>query len=635
MDAIPISNATAAPKDDVVNQPIVRKNSRDSRSSHSSRGSRISQKVETRLSSLETSMRDIVAILSNMQGSNVVPKNTQAEADAKTDTKQQVKPKSNTPAPASTPARTTEDGIIFPTVINEEVLAEDNANYKHLDESQQEYDSYFMKTFPATQGNPLGIPRRDSVLLAMGKERRPPLIEQPISEEERIEKNSRNMEKALASLVNALDGRNPVKFKPQASYDDIRLSSLKVKAIFEFYKKVEEYESRHGVEIPLGMQLDERIRKRICSHNNYNGRDSDFFALSKEDVFEHIRQVIKPNTTHDFSAKLNSTLTFELPPKFTLNMESYRFFHVALKTYMKLFKEVFVYLSYKNEEAIPAIDNKQVGIITVFCANVPFGFAYNVCNNLRITSCKKLSEFFSKFTDITERLNELSIEISKYRSYFVLTKMPAMDKSLEKFASDKAEEGVTSKSKGKYGHHQRSLLNRIELDDLEDNFDLNMEELTTSDVTMDLDRDPESELDIPNERDNTMNIDELKSDPIMDFGELQSFLDQIPEFNSADESTTNLNAIPEILPRGTGKLYDPYRKDTATSLVSKNSTGSTQSKACFAFMANGKCDRPNCPYSHSRADCESQVKYLKDVIAKAAWTKPQMAKANSNFSKSV
>lgn len=603
-------------------QPINRKNSKESKTSRGSRSSKSSNyssvnervnELQEQVSNLQTSIKDMSEIFGRFQDTFAasIPKGSPI-----------VKPNVG------------EDGIIFPPVINEEDQAEVNANLKTPQGQRQMYDSFYTRTFPTLKGNPLGNDRRKSVLVAMGKERQPNPKEQPVSETEREERNARNLEKVIESLVGALSGSNPVKFKPQASYEDIKLCTLKVKNVFEFFKKTEEYESRHGVMIPYGMQLDERVRKRICSHNNFIGKDSEFFALSKEEVFMHIQKVIRPRTPRDFAYKLKSALSFDIADKFVLNIETYQMFHIALKTYIKLFKEVFVYLAFQNEEAIPAIDNKTLGVITVFCYGVPFGFATNVCNNLRITTCKEISDFFTKFEAITESLNSLSIEVSKYKSYFIVTK--TQDKLFGKYDNEQAEEGTFAKTKGRFGSRNRSSVNRIELDELEDNFDLNLEELTTSDVTMDTDN-REIELDFTmDNNDTSMHLDELKSNSIEDNDDMQSLLDQMPPLSVIDDSTTNLNAVPETVPRGSGKLYDPYRKDTATSLVSKNGADTKGSMACFNFMNTGKCDRPNCPYSHSKSVCEERAKYLRDMVAKGAWNKPSfVAKGSSQFAKST
>jgi hypothetical protein len=119
----------------------------------------------------------------------------------------------------------------------------------------------------------------------------------------------------------------------------------------------------------------------------------EFIELPERKVWKFLQMALKPLSVPEFATSLRKASRFPRQSEDTLTIENYNRFYGDLITYTRLFLRVFVFLSHKNTNNIPVVDNKPGGLIKIYLDGIPGEFTKRIMSQLRVSRADSIQSF--------------------------------------------------------------------------------------------------------------------------------------------------------------------------------------------------------------------------------------------------
>ena len=230
----------------------------------------------------------------------------------------------------------------------------------------------------------------------------------------------RPRESILKELVQQSDNpRSGVQFvETRPSDKHIRLTELTVKAVKKFADQIVEYQTVHGLVLPVSTLIDSSVRDFIIANNkglnNYN-----FHLLKTPAILTLLQETIRPPTVLDFQRVLASSVEFPQEQRYQKPTAiAFRAFHDAVLVYRKNFITIFEILAENNEENIPSVNNKDGGLIKIFVDKIPYKYGDNFVKSRKDQKYATIHDFIDDFEATLAEHYQLSKSAKSMQQFF-------------------------------------------------------------------------------------------------------------------------------------------------------------------------------------------------------------------------
>jgi hypothetical protein len=178
------------------------------------------------------------------------------------------------------------------------------------------------------------------------------------------------------------------------SVSNISFDYLTVSAVFRFMLMLSKYAARNHQRPPVAPRVAPDVRAKILACHRVRCQDElEFIELPERKVWKFLQMALKLLSVSEFATSLRKASRFPRQSKNTLIIENYNRFYGDLVAYTRLFLRVFVFLSHKNTDNIPVVDNKPGGLIRIYLYGIPGEFTNRVMSQLRETRPDSIQSF--------------------------------------------------------------------------------------------------------------------------------------------------------------------------------------------------------------------------------------------------
>ena len=179
--------------------------------------------------------------------------------------------------------------------------------------------------------------------------------------------------------------------------DHISLNSLTVPSAIKFQRDIEEYYNMNRIVLQPSSFISFSIRGMLLSHiSNIDYVSADTFLILKPmEIFGLIRRYVSPKSIDSFYRILKEKVKFNWYGE--LNAVNFDIFYQKALFFIEDFRYWVLYMSVDNEVNTPNVDNKEGGLIKLFCQQFPNDYARYFVNALRDKKFESLDEFFVVF----------------------------------------------------------------------------------------------------------------------------------------------------------------------------------------------------------------------------------------------
>ena len=214
----------------------------------------------------------------------------------------------------------------------------------------------------------------------------------------------RQIEKASAA------GNQLVIHGQQPTFEHIKLSTLVVWSVFDFFDKVVEYETTHKIALPVNALVGKLVREELISRYAPDLTLERFYTLSQTELYLLAQDVVKPHTPHSFLESLDKNVEFaSLPSGYVPTVTNFMPFYRAILLYKTRFLRVYEFLATHNSDNVPPCHNKEGGLLKFFLDKLPHEFGKRMwqhINRQRLQGRDKkdytLHSFLKTFTDLLQ-----------------------------------------------------------------------------------------------------------------------------------------------------------------------------------------------------------------------------------------
>ena len=139
--------------------------------------------------------------------------------------------------------------------------------------------------------------------------------------------------------------------------------------------------------------------------NNVEDWDyGEFYKLNTVDILQLLQRALVPTSKKAFKKQMTSYLDFKLPSNYTPVVTNFKPLYRALLTYRTEFKQLYDFMSYKNQANVPKCSNKPGGLIKIFVSKiVPSHYGEAILETLEKSSYKHVDDFLSDFYKHVQR----------------------------------------------------------------------------------------------------------------------------------------------------------------------------------------------------------------------------------------
>jgi hypothetical protein len=192
------------------------------------------------------------------------------------------------------------------------------------------------------------------------------------------------------------------------SWRDIKLQSLQVRSIVQFFQKVKDYTRSNKIK-PVLLSMISNVKTRlVANYNSLARRDKkkviitelDLADMEDDEIIEVIIASVRPNSLDTFLRLLKRNVEFKFPfENYNPSAIDFGPFEQALYMYRNQFLTTFELLAEGNLlRNIPPISNdKEIGVIRAFTNNIPLGYGAAVYRNLPKKEYEHLEDFLQDF----------------------------------------------------------------------------------------------------------------------------------------------------------------------------------------------------------------------------------------------
>jgi len=353
----------------------------------------------------------------------------------------------------------------------------------------------------------------------------------------------------------------------QPSFEHIRLNQLTVKDAFKFWSEVNKYEQMYGIPLKPATLVGDRVKKTLMTKNRDRiVDDACFYKLESSHLRKYIQKAIRPTDRLMFASQLSDALSFWTPDSFTLSILNFQDFFTRLCTYRRDFEEVYDFLAYHNKDNIPRLDNKDNGLVKIFLSKIPTEYGNNVLHQLSKTKFDNLTDFFDSFYEYANSHYDIAKESRKLISF------------LQTGGNTNAAPSKHFTKRGNRLHRMEHSAPHVDVD------------------TFDADAEADLPTDIPSV-DNRM--------VVKDSHETDDEISVIKRLDIPTSSEQQLHLLKRNQPIHT--------KSSAHDILSRKQQVS-EPNGCFKMLVNGRCDRPQCTFSHDVNVLEATAAMLENRI---------------------
>lgn len=227
---------------------------------------------------------------------------------------------------------------------------------------------------------------------------------------------------------------NAIKSEPLPDLTSHKLRKLSAPAVFLFIENIKALQIQLGVQLKPAKLISRRLIYQLCANQQrnyetymqqslkdtlYDPAELDavsqfdlerFCKLPFEEVCAWLQDMVKPSTVSLFGRDLRRLLkdAYVYHPKSAhdiFNSENYRAIHNAILNYIRAFKAALEFLSFNNKNLIPALYDKDVGLLAIFQSFiVPQRFAKLLYLEAHTTLSNKTNGDKHRFDNVTSFL---------------------------------------------------------------------------------------------------------------------------------------------------------------------------------------------------------------------------------------
>ena len=378
----------------------------------------------------------------------------------------------------------------------------------------------------------------------------------------------------------------------QEDSSHIVLKNFSVRAWFEFVLKLSEFEARNGVRLAAAARVDKSVRQRILTCSKVPISDPiEFTKISEATLLKYFQRAIRPPTKLDFARILKYSVKFPGREDFVLSNETFDEFYSNVMTYTQDFHNAFTFLAYNNGDNIPAVDNKEDGLINIYLEPFPGTFAKKIMSDIRSNTATSIRSFIEdRFLPKVTELLKVSEQTKLLRAY--MSTRSSATSSSKPTSSSNASNANPSSSKPRFPFrpktssvHNMEMSGTREPEVREETYAVAQERTTSHDS------DVEPVHSTWNDTEDIYVADEdtpTKSMPTedVDFEEISRQL---------------LNNVHGNAERGPGRIMNPQTR----SMGDRQQTG-----ICYTKLSTGDCTRPGCTFTHSTDAIQQEIQRL-------------------------
>ena len=179
------------------------------------------------------------------------------------------------------------------------------------------------------------------------------------------------------------DSNNLVIHGQQPTFDHIKLNTLAVWAVFDFFDKIVEYQTVHKLKLPVTSLVSKAVREELISRYAPELTLERFHKLTHTEICLLAQDVVKPQSELAFLKSLKDNATFpDLPPSYVPSVTNFMPFYRAILIYKTRFMRVYEFLASNNDNNVPPCHNKEGGIIKLFLEALPHEFGKRVWQHI-------------------------------------------------------------------------------------------------------------------------------------------------------------------------------------------------------------------------------------------------------------
>ena len=396
----------------------------------------------------------------------------------------------------------------------------------------------------------------------------------------------------------ATDVGNEVRMtKVQPSYSHITLTQLKAQAVMQFYDEIIDFETGFQTSIfPVANLIIKPVRREIASRTENIHTEYSLLRLTLLPLMALLIKFTAPTSQLDFWENLSTIPKFPDLNGYRPSIINFVPWYRHMLSFIADFRRTFEFLSESYDadteaELIPLCNNRENGIVKLFCSMVPYEYATKIVNSWKTSTFANTHAFLSKFGKELQIHYANHLLLVKHRLHFGGTSYAALFSKQRNVQNDfKAKQKSSNgsyrfaNSNQRYSHSQNVSPHRLHympivteqaiLEELEDELVQGLD--TTGNAHEDEFlfhyEDTSYYQKDYQQVDDDEEIDQLSE---YDAREQQKLLDEIDD---AQQDSADLNALDNNFHR---------KSDTQERL------------GCFIMMITGRCPKGSaCRFSH-------------------------------------
>jgi hypothetical protein len=171
----------------------------------------------------------------------------------------------------------------------------------------------------------------------------------------------------------------------QPPYEHIKLSTLELRAVYEFCTAVQRYQVAHKLTIPVSTLIT--IVDSIIMEDPALSEEK-FHGMNMYEIQKLLQSKVRPKTREAFTHNMEQLVHFgRLPTGFAPNCSTKRLFHEALAAFKTKFLRFYEMQASDNDDNVPETVSKTKGLARVLTDKIPFEYGWNLVNRMPV-KCK-------------------------------------------------------------------------------------------------------------------------------------------------------------------------------------------------------------------------------------------------------
>lgn len=226
------------------------------------------------------------------------------------------------------------------------------------------------------------------------------------------------LRRAVRGAANPL---NRVQYTQPMPPHTIHLNNLSVQAIHRFLNDIAAYQASYSVRLPVSTLIHQVVKDHLIANSKGKLTETNFHVLRGQKLLTILQKEIMPRDKLSFYKLMDRNVKFEInlngyKPSTIIDFQP---LYNAILVYKRKFITVFELLSEKNDEDnIPAIENKDNGLIQLFNSKIDFNYGRNVWASLKNKRFDTLYLFDKAFTQELQKDYETYVKAKTMQQKF-------------------------------------------------------------------------------------------------------------------------------------------------------------------------------------------------------------------------